>query len=86
MAKPGSVRQKEYEQRCKETDREAYLPKCRKQNSEEYKAYKEKDRLWKKKSSNGIQSGTPFSCKESLGKAVARILKRYQKAQPRNTK
>ena len=96
MAKPGSVRQKEYEQRCKETDQEAYLPKCRKQkqneaaalkqNSEKYKAYKEKDRLWKKKSSNGIQSGTPFSCKESLGKAVARILKRYQKAQPRNTK
>ena len=63
MAIPGSVGQRQFEQRCKETDQEAYLLKCReqkgnqrtalKQNSEKYEAYKEKDKLRKKKSSNG---------------------------------
>ena len=96
MAKPGSVWQGEYEQRCKETDQEAYLQECReqkwnqraalKQNSERYKAYKEKDRLRKKKLNNGTQSGRPFSCKQSLGKAVACTAKTLPKAQPRKTK
>ena len=45
------------------------------QNSEKYKAYKEKDRLRKKKLSNDTQSGRPFSCKQPLGKTVARTAK-----------
>ena len=93
MAKPSSVRQREYEQRCKETDQEAYLQKHReqkwnqhaalKQNSEKYKAYKKKDRLRKKKSSNGTQSGTTSSCKQPLGKAVAGTSKTLPKSPTR---
>ena len=83
MAKPGSVRQREYVQGCKETDRESYLQK---RNSEKYEAYKEKERLQKKKSSNGTQSRTPFSCKQSLGKPLPVLQKHYQKAQRRKTK
>ena len=59
MAKPGAVRQREYEQRKKEEDKEAYLQKQRDQkreqrellkaNKEKYEAQKLKDRLREKK-------------------------------------
>ena len=59
MAKPGAVRQREYEQRKKEEDKEAYLQKRRDQkreqrellkaNKEKYEAQKLKDRLREKK-------------------------------------
>ena len=59
MAKPGAVRQREYEQRKTEEDKEAYLQKRRDQkreqrellkaNKEKYEAQKLKDRLRKKK-------------------------------------
>ena len=59
MAKPGAVRQREYEQWKKEEDKEAYLQKRRDQkreqrellkaNKEKYEAQKLKDRLREKK-------------------------------------
>ena len=62
MAKPGAVRQREYEQRKKEEDKEAYLQKWRDQKREQrellkankgkYEAQKLKDRLRKKRSSD----------------------------------
>ena len=63
MAKPGAVRQREYEQRKMEEDKEAYLQKRRDQkreqrellkaNKEKYEAQKLKDRLKKKSSDRG---------------------------------
>ena len=40
MVKPGSIQQKEYEQRQKEIDKEAYLKKRRKQKGKQRAAIK----------------------------------------------
>ena len=58
MVKPGSIQQKEYEQRQKEIDKEAYLKKQRKQkgkqraaiktNKQKYETYKAKNRMRKR--------------------------------------
>ena len=40
MAKPGSLRQREQEQRCKKTDHEAYLQKSWEQKQNQYAALK----------------------------------------------
>ena len=58
MVKPGSIQQKEYEQRQKEIDKEAYLKKRRKQkgkqraaiktNKQKYETYKAKNRMRKR--------------------------------------
>ena len=74
MAKPGAVRQREYEQQKKEEDKEAYLQKRCDQKGKQrellkaskvkYQAQKLKDRI-RKKSSDRCKSLTPVTSTSS---------------------
>ena len=83
MAKPGSVRQKEYEARKKAKDVDEYKEKQREKkrlqrqkikiDDLKYKAALKKDRDRKRKlKQTSNQEGTPYKCRQSLGKAVSR--------------
>ena len=88
MVKLGSIRQKEYEQRQKGTDKEAYLKKGREQKrkqraaikakKQKYETYKAKDRMRKRvvatpSSSSPLNSS--HTTRPALGKAVSHTSK-----------
>ena len=89
MAKPGSERQMQYEARQKEREKEAYLKKRREQKARQraalkkdkvrYEALKAKDRERKRQSRNPSDNppilNSSYTTRQSLGKAVSRVLK-----------